>query len=205
MAGAMAYLTQATFLAACQFLLRMEDANVAISINLTRTQLLVDGMVERFVQMVQDTGCRLDRYIIEVTEAEFLEEEPVRTVLNRFRALGIRIALDDFGSGYSSLSCLDYLPIDLAKLDKGFLRNSRDPAATIRELNNIFAPRGIEMIVEGVETAQDLKICVDSHVCYVQGYFLGRPEPDAPALARLTAPLRSRDGAPDSMALAPAD
>ena len=95
---------------------------------------------------------------------------------------GIRIAIDDFGTGYSSLSYLRRFPIDKIKIDRSFMseaETSADARAIIRAVAGLGVSLGITTVVEGVETAQQLELARAEGVGQVQGYLLGRPQPQA--------------------------
>jgi diguanylate cyclase (GGDEF)-like protein len=142
----------------------------------------------RFSRILRDTlllsGLAPQRLELEITESVFIgEETSTRAQLEAWKSLGVRIALDDFGSGYSSLSYLSAFPIDKIKIDRGFLGklNPDDPdeAADIILRTIIDLGRALDMTVtaEGVERADQLEFLSERCCSEVQGYLLGKPMP----------------------------
>jgi diguanylate cyclase (GGDEF)-like protein len=142
----------------------------------------------RFSLVLSDTlrrsGLAPHRLELEITESVFIDDEAgTRAQLELWKSLGVRIALDDFGSGYSSLSYLNAFPIDKIKIDRGFLGklNPDDPdeAADIILRTIIDLGRALDMTVtaEGVERADQLAFLSERSCSEVQGFLLGRPMP----------------------------
>ncbi|RMF16185.1 MAG: EAL domain-containing protein [Gammaproteobacteria bacterium] len=118
---------------------------------------------------------------LELTENLAMEKNSEqRQNLLRLKDAGSRIALDDFGTGYSSLSYLKNLPIDIIKIDRSFTRDLReDPsdAAMVNVICDMARTFGMQVIVEGVETADQLTFFRHRTECLIQGYFFARPLP----------------------------
>ncbi len=142
----------------------------------------------RFSLVLSETlrlsGLAPHRLELEITESVFIDDEAgTRAQLELWKSLGVRIALDDFGSGYSSLSYLNAFPIDKIKIDRGFLGklNPDDPdeAADIILRTIIDLGRALDMTVtaEGVERADQLAFLSERSCSEVQGFLLGRPMP----------------------------
>jgi EAL domain-containing protein (putative c-di-GMP-specific phosphodiesterase class I) len=97
------------------------------------------------------------------------------------RAAGVRIAIDDFGAGYSNLRHLTDLPVDIVKLDRSFLAERKDPARRgeklMRNMINLCRDLGYQSLVEGVETAEQDAFLRDAKCRYAQGYFYAKPMP----------------------------
>jgi EAL domain-containing protein (putative c-di-GMP-specific phosphodiesterase class I) len=116
---------------------------------------------------------------LEITESVLIVN-PARTIdyLNQWKELGVRIALDDFGTGYSSLSYLTRLPVDRLKIDRSLVQrltlDCKD-VVVIRLILALAAELGFDVIAEGVETRQELRMLTDLGCPKVQGYLLGRP------------------------------
>ena len=103
-------------------------------------------------------------------------------VIRRLQALGFRILLDDFGSGYSSLTMLNHLSIDVLKLDKTLIQDSDSRPNTrkiLRSLIRLAQELGIEVVAEGVETKEQFAFLAQAGCDYIQGYYYARPEPAA--------------------------
>ncbi len=130
-----------------------------------------------------ETGADVRRIVFEVTEAHaFPDLNLLRAISDRYRAEGARIALDDMGSGHTSLLYLDMLRPDYVKLDRGLLTGIRDGdprvalvGAMIRYAHDL----GVRVIAEGIETITELEVVHKLGADYAQGYFLARPAADA--------------------------
>lgn len=111
------------------------------------------------------------------------------TALNRLKTLGTRLAIDDFGTGYSSLSYLRRFPIDVLKIDQSFIRNlcnDRNDAALVSAIINLGKSLELDVIAEGIETAEQLAFLKAHHCEEGQGYFFSQALP-ADTFARLLA------------------
>ena len=120
-----------------------------------------------------------ERLVVEVTEGEVLgNQERFTDLMDVYRGLGMRLAIDDFGSGYSGLNLLADFQPDQIKLDKNLARGipSRGPRqASVRGILQVCRDLGIELIAEGIETADEFHWFYDEGVYLFQGYFFGRP------------------------------
>ena len=101
----------------------------------------------------------------------------VTSTLNAIREFGISISIDDFGTGYSSLSYLKRLPVDKLKIDRSFVRiDDKKSMSIIKNTLNMAQEMGIEVIIEGIETENQLKALSDMGATLFQGYLLGKPQ-----------------------------
>ncbi len=155
-----------------------------IAVNVSPLQVRSEAFSAILQDVLAQTGIEPGRLELEITESVFISDEVgTRAQLEFWKSLGVRIALDDFGSGYSSLSYLSAFPIDKIKIDRGFLAklNPRDPdrAADIILRTIIDLGRALNMTVtaEGVERADQLDFLNERHCAEVQGFLLGRPVP----------------------------
>ena len=118
---------------------------------------------------------------LEITESVLIDDlSEVKDKLYLLREYGIRVSLDDFGTGFSSLSYLKGLPIDTLKIDKSFIDNvvEDDSSRIITEsMISMVSKLGFETIAEGVETKEQYEYLRDIGCDAIQGYLLGRPEP----------------------------
>ena len=121
------------------------------------------------------------RLELEITEGVLIEDmDRGLSLLRRLKALGVHIAMDDFGSGYSSLTYLQAFPFDKIKIDRTFVMNlGRNPqsAAIIRAIVGLGEGLDILIVAEGVETQEQLDFLRQVNCSTIQGYFTGRPGP----------------------------
>ena len=155
--------------------------NLAVAINLSAPSLDDDTLPERIMSVLAENGMHADSLSVEITEDVLLASlTRTRAVLDRLRANGIRIAIDDFGSGYAAMTYLRELPIDEIKLDRQFvapiLHDAR-AAAIVRSVIELANTFGISSVAEGVgdkATAERLK----EYGCgFVQGHYFSPPVP----------------------------
>src|SRR3981189_2789040 len=152
-----------------------------IAVNLSPAQFMHGDVVSLVHSILLETGLAPDRLELEITGGVLIEDfDRGLGWLRRLKALGGRISMDDFGSGYSSLSYLQAFPFDKIKIDRAFVINlGRNPqsAAIVRAV--IGLGHGLEMsiVAEGVETQEQLGFLADEGCDAVQGYFLGKPAP----------------------------
>ena len=130
------------------------------------------------------SGLEASRLEIEVTEFAVLDDmQQTSKILRTLAQSGVRISLDDFGTGFSSLSYLHQLPLDKVKIDRSFLESIRDDKRALILLSGVTrmaADLGLQVIVEGVEEAEQLEILQrEVHLDQVQGYLFGKAMPAA--------------------------
>jgi diguanylate cyclase (GGDEF)-like protein/PAS domain S-box-containing protein len=152
-----------------------------IAVNLSPAQFMHGDVVSLVHSILLETGLAPGRLELEITEGVLIEDfDRGLALLRRLKALGVRISMDDFGSGYSSLSYLQAFPFDKIKIDRAFVMNlGRNPqsAAIVRAV--IGLGHGLEMsiVAEGVETQEQLGFLAEEGCDAVQGYFIGKPLP----------------------------
>jgi len=130
-------------------------------------------------EMALNAGVPCDKLVLEITEREALPNlTQVRAALEELRASKISVALDDFGSGFSSFLYLKYLSIDYVKIEGSFVRNmvadERD-RIIVEQINSMAHRFGLKTVAEFVEDAETAKMLVEIGVDYAQGYYFGRP------------------------------
>ena len=152
-----------------------------IAVNLSPAQFMHGDVVSLVHSILLETGLSPGRLELEITEGVLIEDfDRGLALLRRLKGLGVRISMDDFGSGYSSLSYLQAFPFDKIKIDRAFVMNlGRNPqsAAIVRAV--IGLGHGLEMsiVAEGVETQEQLGFLAEQGCDAVQGYFIGKPLP----------------------------
>jgi diguanylate cyclase (GGDEF)-like protein len=151
--------------------------DVRVAVNLSPVQFEREDIVALVGETLAATGLAPDRLELEITETLLLQDSSaVLGVLQALREMGVRIALDDFGTGYSSLSYLHKFPLDKVKIDRSFVRNiatDKKSAKLLRGVTRLGSELGLSVVVEGVETHEQLRI-IDAPgvVSEIQGFIL---------------------------------
>jgi diguanylate cyclase (GGDEF)-like protein/PAS domain S-box-containing protein len=161
---------------------------LAMAVNLSARQFMEEGLLPDIAQALDDSGMDARRLELEVTESMVMSN-PERTVqlLGALKAMGIVIAIDDFGIGYSSLSHLKRFPFDVLKIDQSFVQDVADDPACAAITQAIIAMSkslGLTLVAEGVETQAQLLFLQRNQCDQIQGYYFSRPLP-ADAFAAL--------------------
>ncbi|WJR77518.1 EAL domain-containing protein [Bradyrhizobium sp. NP1] len=154
-----------------------------VAVNLSPAQFLHGDVVGLVHSILLETGLAPDRLELEITEGVLIEDfDRGLAMLRRLKALGVRISMDDFGSGYSSLSYLQAFPFDKIKIDRAFIIHlGRNPqsAAIVRAVIDLGHALRMSIVAEGVETEDQLAFLADEGCDAVQGYLIGKPLPIA--------------------------
>ena len=161
-------------------------AALNIAVNLSARQLVEPGMARQVVARTERAGLPAGALKLEVTESRMLDYAPVATVMRYCRDHGIPFALDDFGTGYSNLTHLYKLDFEFVKIDQGFARHMFDSPRAMAIVDAIVAMAhgiGAAVIMEGVETREQLQRLGQLGVRYAQGYLVGQAQPTAAVLS----------------------
>ncbi|MES2750881.1 MAG: EAL domain-containing protein [Pseudomonadota bacterium] len=152
-----------------------------VAVNLSPAQFMHGDVVGLVHSILLETGLPASQLELEITEGVLIEDmDRGLALLRRLKALGVHIAMDDFGSGYSSLTYLQAFPFDKIKIDRTFVMNlGRNPqsAAIIRAVIGLGHGLDIPIVAEGVETQDQLEFLRSVNCSRMQGYFIGRPGP----------------------------
>jgi EAL domain-containing protein (putative c-di-GMP-specific phosphodiesterase class I) len=147
-----------------------------LSINLLAEDLARDGYDAWLLAEIADAGLSPDRVTLEITESSLLADPSVAaTRLGRLRETGIEVAVDDFGTGYANLAYLTSLPLDALKIDRGLvadLVSGKRDRIVVRAMIDLARELDLKVVVEGVETAEQLELLADWGCDLYQG-FLG--------------------------------
>ncbi len=150
-----------------------------MNVNLSSRQLVRDGIADEVAAAVDDSGIRASWLVLEVTETVLMADPVVAALaLGHIRDLGVRVALDDFGSGYSSLSHLRRFPIDIVKIDKSFVDDvARDGAqsAIARGIIELGKAMSIQTVAEGIEVDEQAEALRSLGCELGQGFYFARP------------------------------
>jgi len=152
-----------------------------MAVNITARQINDDNFVQHVAKVIAETGLQPGELELEITETQLMEElHAGMKNLERLRALGVLIAVDDFGIGYSSLGRIKSLPIDRIKVDRSFIidvdRNT-DSYAIANAILGMARALKLETIAEGVERVDQARLLADIHCNEFQGYLFGQPYP----------------------------
>jgi EAL domain-containing protein (putative c-di-GMP-specific phosphodiesterase class I) len=174
--------------------------DLRLAVNVSPRQFLLDDMAACAAQALADSGLPAHCLELELTESVLAERpEDMRQVLLRLRDLGVRIAVDDFGTGYSSLAHLKRFPIDVLKIDQGFMRDipaSADDMAISATIIAMGRSLGLKLLAEGVETPAQLAFLHERGCDSYQGYLFSRPVPAAQFADLLRAQIQALQALP---------
>ena len=154
---------------------------VPVSVNLSRVDVFDPSLEERLEGLIERYGLDHKALKLEVTESAYTDNsEQMIELINRLRTRGFEIEMDDFGSGYSSLNMLSYMPIDVLKMDMQFVRNitqSEKDFRLVQVVLDIARYLKVPVVAEGVETREQLDKLKNAECDLVQGYYFSRPLP----------------------------
>ena len=163
-----------------------------VSANISAGQLKLAGNVDGVVaDALAEYGIAANQLELELTETVLMEATQRHSEeLARLRRIGVRIAIDDFGTGYSSLDYLRSFRVARLKIDRRFVEgvtSNSDDATIVRAVIGLAGELGIEVVAEGVETAEQRAFLLSAGCRLGQGYYFGAPMPAAAASALLRA------------------
>lgn len=176
------------FESVCKMLRRRLDASlpvVTISCNFSRMHFIKPGFPEHFVEILDRYQISKDLIEIEITETlivEELQQQMVKQTLDVLKEKGIRLSIDDFGAGYSSLGIFEQIPASVIKLDRSFLLNQEDHNRQVKIMRGIVKlgeELEAQIVCEGVETEKDVVLMKEIGANVAQGYFYSKPVPEA--------------------------
>ena len=150
-----------------------------VAVNLSARQIAEPGLIACVRRCLQRYAVPAACIELEITESMLMGDVQQATeILGELRAHGVRIAIDDFGTGYSSLAYLSRFAVDCLKIDRSFIHDvnaDRERALITSAIVTLGHHLGLQVIAEGVETAEQLAFLTANHCDLVQGYLLGRP------------------------------
>ena len=171
----------------CKLLRNRLDAGlpvVTISCNFSRLHFVKPGFADRFEVMLKKYDISKDLIEVEVTETIIMEEMDQKIVTENFEEMkqrGIRLSIDDFGSGYSSLGIFEQIPASVVKMDRSFFLNKDNPDRQVKIMRGIVTlseELDAKIVCEGVETQKDVKLMEDIGAYVAQGYYYSKPIPE---------------------------
>ena len=154
-----------------------------VAVNLSPVQFQYADLAGLVHLILLETGLAPGRLELEITEGVIFDD-PVRAlaVLRRLKSLGVKVAMDDFGTGYASMSSLQSFPFDKIKIDQSFVADvsiNAQSAAIVRSILGLGKALGMPVIAEGVETESERAFLMREGCREIQGFLIGRPEPIA--------------------------
>lgn len=174
------------------------DEAIKVAVNVSANQIIRNDLPEIVHDAIARSGIDPRRLELEITESGIVaDERHALAILNRIKGLGCSIAMDDFGTGFSSLSTFKKFPFDKIKIDRAFisdLATSRQSNAIVNATVGVGRPLNIKVLAEGVEDKEQLAILTEIGCDEVQGFFFGRPVPASEADALLRAARLAQQG-----------
>lgn len=178
-------------LQACEILRRSAELPrpFSLSVNVSPRQFREPGFTRELAAILAETGVAPERLTIEITEGLMIElGEEITSRMAAVQTLGVRLSIDDFGTGWSSLAYLKRLPLHELKIDRIFvsgLPEDQSDGAIVEAILALARHLKLDVVAEGVETAAQLDFLTTRGCAYFQGYHLGRPEPQESFLTRV--------------------
>jgi EAL domain-containing protein (putative c-di-GMP-specific phosphodiesterase class I) len=157
----------------------LADDRITMSVNVSKRQVAQPGFVDDVQQILRDRGVDGSRLALEITESVIMENpDSIAEVLGQLKALKVEIHMDDFGTGYSSLSYLHRFPLDVLKIDRAFVSTMSDDTDYADIIHTVVAlahTLSMQVIVEGVESEEQLARLMSLNCDYAQGYYFSEP------------------------------
>lgn len=153
--------------------------DLTVSVNISALQFHKQNLEELIATILMETGLPPHALELELTESTVMKSpEEATLVLKNLKSLGINISIDDFGTGFSSLSYLRHFPIDILKIDKSFLKNLEQEHANAmisKAVISLAHSLNLKVVAEGVEDNGQLSFLNQEHCDFAQGYYISRP------------------------------
>ena len=167
-----------------------------IAVNVSTVQLKDSGFTDMVIAVVRETGINPEYLDLEITESILMDQnKSTMEALLKLQSIGVHISLDDFGTGYSSLNYLQSLPIDTLKIDRSFINNltsNKEQGKIVETILILGGNLGIDVVAEGIETAEQLKKLRMIHCRRGQGYYFAKPMEGKALMSLLSSERTSR-------------
>lgn len=167
----------------CEDLMRWRSMGyeLKVAVNLSLKQFIQKDLFMSVRNVLQETGMEPKHLELEITESTIMvDTDNTMDILDKLSSLGISFAIDDFGTGFSSIGYLTRIPIDTIKIDKSFTQGidtSEDSLSIVRSVIQLSSNLGIEVVAEGVENEDHLRLLRELECDLAQGYYFSRPVP----------------------------
>lgn len=167
----------------------LEDyPDFVLNVNIAYTQLSHIGFVDSLKAILKETGYPAGNLCLELTErCRQLEKEYLRKEIDELKAIGIKIAMDDFGTGFSSLNLLSELPVNTIKIDRGFIvdiQTNETNQAIVEAITNCARKLNVHVCCEGLETKEMIEFIRQYPIYSIQGYYYSKPIRIEPFMAK---------------------
>jgi diguanylate cyclase (GGDEF)-like protein/PAS domain S-box-containing protein len=153
--------------------------DIWVSVNLSSVQFRDPTLFEQIGGAIRDARLPPGCLMVELTESTVMDNPAAaKGLVMKLRVLGVRVGIDDFGTGHSALASLHQFPADFLKVDRSFVRgldSQQDMAEIVKTVNGLAERLGLEVIAEGIERAEQLAVIRSLRCGYVQGFLLARP------------------------------
>lgn len=157
----------------------LNDPSLHVSVNVSPAQLAQRGFTQKLLNMYKEYDVPYSSICVEITETYLIDSmEEVNSKLEYLRSFGVKVYLDDFGMGFSSLKYLGELPVDVIKLDKEFIdgiKTNKSYRSIITNIINIANDLGLQVVAEGVEDEQEIEFLENRNCSNIQGYYFSKP------------------------------
>ncbi len=164
---------------ACIQLKKLDDSPLKVAVNLSMIDFHDEDLPDRIGETLNKYDVPPQKLMVEITEGQFMQEpEQVIQILTRLSNMGISLSIDDFGTGQASLTYLKKLPVEKLKIDQSFIKDmviDEEDRAIVEATIKLAHTLGIEVVAEGVESAEIHTMLMQMDCDYVQGYYISRP------------------------------
>ncbi len=164
---------------ACKQLKKLGENPVKIAVNLSMIDFHDENLPDRIGQILQKYGVKPQKLMLEITEGQIMKDpDQVINILTLISEMGISLSIDDFGTGQASLTYLKKLPVEKLKIDQSFVKElvvDQEDSAIVQATINLAHTLNIEVVAEGVESADILEVLKNMDCDYVQGYYISYP------------------------------
>ena len=178
---------------ACSEAAGWDDRELAVRVNFAPAQLQRRETIALVEMALAQSGLEPHRLCVEITETAMMADlEQAEAVLLELKRLGVRVAVDDFGTGFSSLAYLKRFPVDALKIDRAFVSDlgaHDEDNAFVRSILSLAEALGLSVVAEGVETEEQVDTLLRLGCHRAQGFYFARPRPAADLRSRLAAEL----------------
>lgn len=182
--GLIEKLDLSVFRQVCQFQKRqLQEAAVPlpISVNLSRSSILHSGIAQQYIQIAVESGIPLSCVPLELTESSAIYGDRIRKTITQLLDAGFELHMDDFGSGYSSLSCLNQIPFHALKIDKSLIDHvcTRNGRTLVEQVILLAKLLNMKVVAEGAETLEQIDELRTMRCDEIQGFYYAKPMPEA--------------------------